>query len=455
MKVKLADVCACESSNLKQSDVINISGKYPVYGATGKIGYIDTYKQEKPYIAIVKDGAGVGRTYLCDSKSSVIGTLQYILPKENVLPEYLFYVIKHMHLEKYYSGATIPHIYFKNYKNEEFNLDSINNQETIINILNDCNKLINLRETQLQKYDDLIKARFVEMFGDPVSNSHALPKATLPELGEFGRGVSKHRPRNDPKLLGGKYPLIQTGDVASSDLYLKNYVSTYSELGLSQSKMWRKGTLCITIAANIAKTAILNFDACFPDSIVGFVANEKTNNIYIHYWFSFFQDVLEAQAPESAQKNINLKILSELKVICPPKKEQEQFSVFVQQVDKSKFLCFHQKKIREIFKVSRKLIFSLKFYSACRLWCEIIQYTVDTSNFMSNTLSNMNHNFMWNFSNSFCHNVNRAYCTNNTAPFKSTFTIFNTSRLSCFFRKYFNEFSTNDFSLSFWICNAC
>lgn len=125
--MKLADVCACESSNLKQSDVINISGKYPVYGATGKIGYIDTYKQEKPYIAIVKDGAGVGRTYLCDSKSSVIGTLQYILPKENVLPEYLFYVIKHMHLEKYYSGATIPHIYFKNYKNEEFNLDSINN----------------------------------------------------------------------------------------------------------------------------------------------------------------------------------------------------------------------------------------------------------------------------------------------------------------------------------------
>ena len=174
------------------------------------------------------------------------------------------------------------------------------------------------------------------MFGDPVSNSRALPKTTLPELGEFGRGVSKHRPRNDPKLLGGIYPLIQTGDVAASDLYIKNYISTYSELGLSQSKMWSKGTLCITIAANIAKTAILDFDACFPDSVVGFIANEKTNNIYIHYWFSFFQDILEAQAPESAQKNINLKILSELKVICPPKAEQNQFADFVQQVDKSK-----------------------------------------------------------------------------------------------------------------------
>ncbi len=106
--------------------------------------------------------------------------------------------------------------------------------------------------------DELIKARFVEMFGDPVSNSYDLPEATLPDLGKFGRGVSKHRPRNDIKLLGGKYPLIQTGDVANAGLYITSYSNTYSELGLKQSKMWDKGTLCITIAANIAKTAILD-----------------------------------------------------------------------------------------------------------------------------------------------------------------------------------------------------
>ena len=100
--------------------------------------------------------------------------------------------------------------------------------------------------------------------------------------------------------------------------------------------MWDKGTLCITIAANIAKTAILAFDACFPDSVVGFIANEKTSNIFIHYWFSFFQAILESQAPESAQKNINLKILSELKVIVPEKEKQNEFEAFVHQVDKSK-----------------------------------------------------------------------------------------------------------------------
>ena len=181
------------------------------------------------------------------------------------------------------------------------------------------------------------KARFVEMFGDPVTNTYELPIAILSELGALGRGISKHRPRNDPKLLGGEYPLVQTGDVANAGLYITSYNSTYSELGLRQSKLWKKGTLCITIAANIAKTSILEFDACFPDSIVGFIANEKTNNIFIHYWFSFFQSILESQAPESAQKNINLKILSELKVIMPKKEKQDDFIVFIDQVNKSKF----------------------------------------------------------------------------------------------------------------------
>ena len=209
-------------------------------------------------------------------------------------------------------------------------------QAEIVKRLDSVKAILSLREQELNALDDLIKARFVEMFGDPVSNSKGLQEATLPEIGIFGRGVSKHRPRNDPKLLGGRYPLIQTGDVAAADLYILSYTSTYSDIGLAQSKIWNKGTLCITIAANIAKTAILDFDACFPDSVVGFMANDKTNNVYIHYWFSFFQRILEEQAPESAQKNINLKVLSELKVICPEKEEQDKFADFVAQIDKSK-----------------------------------------------------------------------------------------------------------------------
>lgn len=215
-------------------------------------------------------------------------------------------------------------------------LPSKEEQIEVVDRLDNITNLISLRRQQLAKLDELVKARFVEMFGDPVNNSKELPTLTLPELGEFGRGVSKHRPRNDPKLLGGKYPLIQTGEVANANLYITKYESTYSEFGFKQSKLWEAGTLCITIAANIAKTAILTFDACFPDSVVGFVANGKTNNTFIHYWFSFFQAILEAQAPESAQKNINLKILSELKIIVPQIDLQNQFASFVEQTDKSK-----------------------------------------------------------------------------------------------------------------------
>ena len=335
--MKLSDVCTKGTSNIAQKDLDTRNGTYPIYGASGFIKNVDFYHQEKPYIAIVKDGAGVGRVMQLPARSSVIGTMQYIIPNEGVSVEYLAYALEHMNLSKYYLGAAIPHIYFKDYCSEPMPNHTPEEQAKISHVLGLVCNLISLRKQQLSKLDELVKSRFIEMLGDPVNNSKGLPELTLPELGEFGRGVSKHRPRNDPKLLGGKYPLIQTGEVANSELYITSYENTYSELGLKQSKMWQAGTLCITIAANIAKTAILTFDACFPDSVVGFKANDRTNNIFIHYWFSFFQAILEAQAPESAQKNINLKILSELKIIVPPIEQQNEFVAFVEQTDKSKF----------------------------------------------------------------------------------------------------------------------
>ena len=254
-----------------------------------------------------------------------------------ILPEYIYYMFKYKNWDEGSNKAVMGKTLNKATLSEvEIEICSIMQQRKIVNVLDKMSSVLEKREDELSVLDTLIKARFVEMFGDPVSNSYGLPEATLPELGEFGRGISKHRPRNDPKLLGGGYPLIQTGDVANAGLYITSYNSTYSELGLRQSKMWKKGTLCITIAANIAKTAILTFDACFPDSVVGFTANEKTNNIFIHYWFLFFQTILESQAPESAQKNINLKILSELRVIVPKKEKQDEFVNFIHQVDKSK-----------------------------------------------------------------------------------------------------------------------
>lgn len=237
---------------------------------------------------------------------------------------------------------------------KKIRIPDVKTQKVIACRLDKVEELINIKKEEFEKIETLIKARFVELFGDPVGNTKNLPKRTLPELGELGRGVSKHRPRNAPELLGGKYPLIQTGEVANAELYITSYENTYSEIGFKQSKMWDAGTLCITIAANIAKTAILTFDACFPDSVVGFNANEQTNNIFMHYWFSFFQAILEAQAPESAQKNINLKVLSELEVIVPPIEEQMKFVSFVEQTDKSKLIV--KKQLEELETLKRSLI---------------------------------------------------------------------------------------------------
>ena len=276
-----------------------------------------------------------GYIYVLPQSAYVVSHLACITPNEDI-SEYLRYYFNYNKPNQLVKDAAYPSISLSDVGNLVVDMKPESERNEIVSVLQHTESIITLRQQQLQKLNELVKARFVELFGDPISNSHALPEATLPELGEFGRGVSKHRPRNDPKLLGGKYPLIQTGDVASANLYITSYTTTYSELGLAQSKMWGKGTLCITIAANIAKTAILNFDACFPDSIVGFTANGRTNNIFIHYWFSFFQEILESQAPESAQKNINLKILSELKVIVPSIEKQDAFAAFVEQVDKLK-----------------------------------------------------------------------------------------------------------------------
>ena len=237
---------------------------------------------------------------------------------------------------KYTHGSTMKHIVKSDFSNIQIPLPPLEIQQKIAVVLDNASALIELRKTQLSKLDLLIKSQFIEMFGDPVINPKGWPFESLGNLGDLNRGVSKHRPRNDSELLDGPYPLIQTGEVSRADLYITDYTSTYSEIGLAQSRMWPKGTLCITIAANIAQTAILPFDACFPDSVVGFISGEKTSQIYIHYWFGFFQKILEEQAPQVAQKNINLQILNNLNVTVPPIELQKQFTSFVQQVEKSK-----------------------------------------------------------------------------------------------------------------------
>ncbi|HIF9099219.1 TPA: restriction endonuclease subunit S [Photobacterium damselae] len=160
----------------------------------------------------------------------------------------------------------------------------------------------------------------------------------LPDLGELARGKSKHRPRNDPKLYeNGNIPLVQTGDVARANGTILTYTAKYNEFGLAQSQLWPKGTLCITIAANIADTATLGFDACFPDSVVGYTPYDKEiPTVYFDFFIKTAKENLERFAPSTAQKNINLEILSNVLVPCPPK---QQFSRIVGKVNALLGVC--------------------------------------------------------------------------------------------------------------------
>lgn len=171
------------------------------------------------------------------------------------------------------------------------------------------------------------KGKFKEPASASTADLPSLPDgwtwATMPQLGELNRGKSKHRPRDDDALYGGPYPFIQTGDVRRSDGSITEFTQTYSEFGLAQSRLWPAGTLCITIAANIAETGILKLDACFPDSVVGFIPRLGSPTVeYVECFIRTAREGLDRFASATAQKNINLEVLEAVAVPTPPLAEQ-------------------------------------------------------------------------------------------------------------------------------------
>ena len=340
MRVKLEDVCERGSSNIKQSDIIKMSGNYPIYGASGLAGKVNFYHQEQPYVAVVKDGAGIGRTTLNPAKSSVIGTMQYLIPKKNVLPEYLFYAVSYMHLEKYYTGATIPHIYFKDYKNEEFNLDNIEKQLEIIDVLGRCKKVIEARKQELVELDSLTKARFVEMFGDPVSNPYGYDKVALSDLADIKIGPFGSLLHKEDYIDGG-HPLLNPSHIVdgkvSPDDKLTISDEKYEELSAYQLKT---GDVVMGRRGEMGRCAVVPEDGflCGTGSMLIRTKGEVTAD-YIQKIISFpsFKKTIEDTAVGQTMPNLNVPIVSGFQIIKPPMEVQDRYYAFAEQVNKSKF----------------------------------------------------------------------------------------------------------------------
>jgi len=172
------------------------------------------------------------------------------------------------------------------------------------------------------------------IFNSSKYNKHWLDKR-LYDLGTFKRGKSRHRPRNDSKLFeNGTYPLVQTGEVKEANLYIRSHGANYNDLGLAQSQMWQKNTLCITIAANIAETALLGYPMCFPDSVVGFNAHpDESSEIFMHYVFTYIRRAIQNSASGSIQDNINIDYLTGLKFKIPEKPYQDKITNILSALD--------------------------------------------------------------------------------------------------------------------------
>ncbi|WP_288545184.1 restriction endonuclease subunit S [uncultured Clostridium sp.] len=344
MRVTLENVCEKGASNLKQSDVVSMTGEYPIYGAAGYIRNVDFYHQEKPYVAIVKDGAGIGRTTLHPAKSSVIGTMQYLLPKDNVLPEYLYYVVRHMHLEKYFTGATIPHIYFRDYKNEKFNLDSLDKQAEIVEILEKAESVILKHRQQLNELDNLIKARFVEMFGDMLLNNMAWQESALDTLADVVSGITKGRKIRETELIEVPYMAVSNVKDGYIDwTTVKTIMATKQEIeqyrllphdvlmteGGDPDKLGRGSVITKPLKNSIHQNHIfrvrLQTERILPVYFSEYLQHQKAKRYF-----------LGCAKQTTGIASINMKQLRALPVLVPPLKLQEQFAAFVEQTDKSK-----------------------------------------------------------------------------------------------------------------------
>ena len=264
---------------------------------------------------------------------------------EKISSDYLYYLLLSKDwnegtnkavMGKTLNKATLSKVKIKLHENSE--------QEKIVSVLDKANKLITLRKKQLLDLDNLIKSRFVEMFGDPV---HPLRFSKLGDVALLERGRFSPRPRNDPKYFNGDYPFIQTGDIANCNHRLSDYKQTLNECGIKVSKLFKGETIVIAIVgATIGATAILEREVYAPDSVIGISTKKgKCVPIFLETLLQFWQPELQRMAPDSARANINLAILKEIPIVQAEIKLQEEFSDFVQITDKLKLAM--QKSIDE------------------------------------------------------------------------------------------------------------
>jgi type I restriction enzyme S subunit len=259
-----------------------------------------------------------------------------------VFPRFFAYLFRsdliRQTLSAYGGGTNIANLNQKILSRLQVPLPPLPTQQRIAEILSTYDRLIDNNNHRIALLEESIHLLYKEWFVhlrfpgyESVKVVDGIPQGwnlkKLEELGLLGRGKSKHRPRNDPSLYGGEFPFIQTGEVKEASLYITNYSQTYNEKGLTQSKLWNAGTLLITIAANIAETAILTFSACFPDSVVGFIADSnQVSAEFIKYSIDTIKVRMRNVSTGAAQDNLSLEKIRIFDFLVPDKETMQLFT---------------------------------------------------------------------------------------------------------------------------------
>ena len=356
--VKLGDVCKKATSNISQKDLEGHSGEYPIYGASGFIKNVDFYQQENPYVAVVKDGAGIGRIMKLPAKSSVIGTMQYIIPNDTVDISYLAYAMEQMHLSKYFTGATIPHIYFKDYQREELPLPPLEEQRRIAAVLDKVSGLIAKRRQQLEMLDELVKARFVEMFGDPVTNPMDWPIHRFSEYIEFltsgSRGWAKYFSDNGEYFITIKN--VKNCRITVDDV---QHIIPPNNAEAKRTKV-QEGDLLISITADLGRTGVVSKEIATHGGYINQhltcirIKKDYLNPLYVAYYMESEAGKAQFQSKnQSAVKaGLNFNSINSLFLSVPPLSLQNVFVAFVEQTEKTKATINHSLKKLETLKNS-------------------------------------------------------------------------------------------------------
>ena len=356
--VLLQDICEKASSNIAQKELIENEGTYPIYGASGFIKNVDFFQQEKEYIAIVKDGAGIGRAMKLPAKSSVIGTMQYIIPKDNINISYLYYAICSMHLEKYFSGATIPHIYFRDYKNEKLPLPPLEVQLKIAAIFENLEHLIENKNKQLISLDKLAKSRFIEMFGDPLSNT---AKWSFQKVGDVVEAIDPQPSHRTPaKVVDGiPYISIKDCDYRSGYINFKNARKVSKDILKEHIRRYniKKGDFIIGKIGTIGKPLFIPTERNYTLSANVILLKPKEGVICPCFLKSSFETpFVENQfyklGNSTSQAAFGIQKVRDMSILNPNIDVQMQYEKFYHQVNKSKLAIQQSLEKLEILKKS-------------------------------------------------------------------------------------------------------